>query len=79
MCTVSPSLLQVAVVLMNQSPDAATLSFTFDDVPNLAPCPATGCQVRDVWTRADLGDFVDSYATAAPLAGRDAAFLTMTA
>jgi len=69
----------VAVVLLNQSPDSATLSFDFNDVPNLAPCPSTGCQVRDIWTRTDLGTFVGSYATTAPLAGHDAAFLTVTA
>jgi hypothetical protein len=69
---------QVAVVLLNQAPTNATLTLAFQDVPNLAPCPPAGCQVRDVWARADLGSFVGSFTTAAPLAGRDAAFLVVT-
>lgn len=68
------------MVLLNQAPTAATLAFAFAHVPNLAPCPPAGCHVRDVWARADLGAFASgSFATAAPLAGRDAAFLVVTA
>lgn len=68
-----------AVLLMNHAPTTQTLTVNWSDVPNL-PCsptvsPGSGCLVRDIHARVDLGTYRDSFTVT--LASHDSAFLML--
>ena len=66
----------MAVLLMNNGYKPAALSFRWAEVPGLGE-PAS-CEVYDVWARKSLGSVAGKgYTTAAPVASRGSAFLTL--
>ena len=68
----------MAVLLMNNGDHPARLGFAWDDVPGLGR--VAGCDVYDVWARRSLGrpGAGGRFETAADVASRDSAFLTLS-
>lgn len=64
---------QVAVLLMNNAEEATTVSVALQDVG--VHCPSSGCHVRDVHNRKDLGNY-QTYSTL--LSAHDSAFVVVS-
>lgn len=65
----------VAVILLNRGDVAAPITVQFSDLPWLKA--TTGCKVRDLWARKDLGSASQSY-TSGPIESHDNAMLKIT-
>jgi Alpha galactosidase C-terminal beta sandwich domain/Alpha galactosidase A len=70
---------RTAVLLMNHAATTQTLTVNWSDVPNL-PCsptvsPGSGCLVRDLHKRADIGKYRDGITLT--VASHDSAFLML--
>lgn len=67
---------RTAVLVINNTPGALDLAFSFAAVPGL-PCGST-CKVRDITAQKDLGSFAGSYSRAA-VASHDSVFVMLSA
>ena len=66
---------KIALLLMNNADAPADVSLAWKDLPHGKwHCPPTGCAVRDVHARKDLGLFPNGF-TASKLAPHDSAFI----
>lgn len=63
---------RVAVLLLNSSTEATTLTVVFSSIPGVSCNP---CKVRNVWEHQDEGEFVHSWSTI--VESRDAAFIVV--
>jgi hypothetical protein len=68
---------KLALLLMNNGNAPQDVSVAWTELPSLV-CPATGCEVRDVHARKDLGRIKSGF-TAKALAVHDSAFLIVSA
>ena len=68
---------KAAVLLINTNTNTTDLSFIFADVPRLIVAKGSACTVRNIWTRADVGSFVNSF-TMSAVGAHDAVFLMVS-
>ena len=61
-----------AVLLLNSSTEATTLTVVFSSIPGASCNP---CKVRNIWEHQDEGEFVHSWSTI--VESRDAAFIVL--
>ena len=68
----------MAVLLMNNANQTASLSFEWSAVPGLG-ANLTSCAVYDVWRRRSLGVHAGPGYRAPTVAARDSVFVTLSA
>ena len=70
---------RVALLLLNNGPNATDLRVEWAKVPQLGPVGSGGCRVYDVWRRRSLGQSRSTAFVARAVGARDSVFVTLGA